>query len=117
MIKKIYAIEKKRIVDVFIFISISTYLAHYILKYHLGYLENYWLFFHDQTDHFADTLKIIFSFTNIFTERATCLGLRSICLIYLSAISMILGSPISVMVSNLESVVPTKPIRGPWDAP
>ncbi len=69
MLKKIYGIKKERIVDVYIFISISTYLAYYISKYHFGYLENHWIFFFDTTDHFADTLKIIYSFSDIFTIK------------------------------------------------
>ena len=66
---KIKNIEKKIILNFFIVISITTYLINYIFKFQLGYLENFWLFFHDDTDRFGDTLKIIFSFNNIFAEN------------------------------------------------
>ena len=66
---KIKKISKNIIINLFILLSLITYFLTYIYKYQYGYLDNYWLFFFDKPDRFADTLKIIYSFSFIFSEN------------------------------------------------
>jgi len=60
--------NKNNIINSFILLSFYIYLFTFIYKYQAGILQNSWLFFHDKTDRFGDTLKIIYSFSSIFSE-------------------------------------------------
>ena len=61
-------LSNNNIINLFFLFSLIIYVFTYIYKYQYGNLENYWLFFFDRSDRFADTLKIIFSFSFIFSE-------------------------------------------------
>ena len=59
-------LSNKKIIKVYFLTTLFSYLVFWLFKYKLGFFDRVWIFFYDTTDHFADTLKIIFSFSHIF---------------------------------------------------
>lgn len=64
-----YKLSNKKIIQVYFLITFFSYLIFWLFKYQLGFFDRVWIFFYDTTDHFADTLKIIFSFSHIFNPE------------------------------------------------
>ena len=65
---KKYVVSTKTIINIFVATSLAVYLFIYIYKYEIGVLKDYYLFF-DRTDRFADILKVIFSFKDVFSVQ------------------------------------------------
>ncbi len=51
------------------YLSLLIYALFYYLKTNYGFFEQYFIFFIDELDRYADFLKIIFSFNFIFTSE------------------------------------------------
>ena len=62
-------LSNKKIIQVYFLTTFFSYLIFWLFKYQLGFFDTVWIFFYDTTDHFADTLKIIFSFSHIFSQE------------------------------------------------
>ena len=60
-------ISKTKIVNLFAAVSVFIYLI-YFLGSNIGYFENQLIFF-DREDRFADIFKLIYSFSNIFSDQ------------------------------------------------
>ena len=65
---KKYVVSSKIIINIFVITSLAVYLFIYIYKYKVGALKDYYLFFYS-TDRFADILKVIFSFKDVFSVQ------------------------------------------------
>lgn len=63
-----YVLSTKIILNIFVITSFAVYLFFYIYKYEIGALEDYYLF-NKRTDRFADILKVIFSFKDVFSDQ------------------------------------------------
>ena len=64
-----FKLNNKKVLKVYFLTTFFSYFFFWMFKYQLGFFERVWIFFWDTTDHFADTLKIIFSFDHIFTQE------------------------------------------------
>ena len=67
IIKKIRELSTNEILKFFFISNLLIYLTYFILKQYLIIDEGV-IFFNDPLDHFADLLKIIFSFEFIFSK-------------------------------------------------
>ena len=68
LINKTRELSTNEILLFFFFANLLIYLIYFILKQHLILIQEGTIFFNDPLDHFADLLKIIFSFEFIFSN-------------------------------------------------
>jgi len=68
LINKTRELSTNEILIFFFFANLLIYLIYFILKQHLILIQEGVIFFNDPLDHFADLLKIIFSFEFIFSN-------------------------------------------------
>jgi len=68
LINKTRELSTNEILIFFFFANLLIYLIYFILKQHLILIQEGVIFFNDPLDHFADLLKIIFSFEFVFSN-------------------------------------------------